>query len=61
MALVKIIRVGSEMKLDISNVSPEAKKEISVFVVEKAGRSVILKITADPSIPIRFFEQKTLP
>lgn len=56
MALIKVIGIGDELKFDIASVSEEARKEISIFLVEKAGRSAVLKITADRSIPIKHFK-----
>lgn len=58
--LLKILKIGDELKFDFSAVPQEARKEISVFLVEKAGRSAVLKITADKSIPIRHFKMQTV-
>lgn len=58
--LLKIMKIGDELKLDISAVTQDARKEISVFLVEKAGRSAVLKITADKSIPIKHFKMQTV-
>ena len=58
--LLKIIKIGDELKLDFSAVPQEARKEISIFLVEKAGRSAVLKITADKSIPIRHFKMQAV-
>lgn len=52
MALVKVIRVGDELIFDLREVADDAKPEISVNLVEKAGRMAVLKITAHRSIPI---------
>jgi hypothetical protein len=56
--LKKIIKVGDELNFDIGAVQPGARKEISIFLIEKSGRSAVLKIVADRSIPIRQFKQQ---
>jgi hypothetical protein len=58
--LIKIVKIGDELKFDLSAISQGARKEISVFLVEKAGRSAVLKITADKSIPIQHFKMQTV-
>lgn len=54
--LLKILKIGDELKFDLSAIPEGARKEISLYLVEKAGRSAVLKITADKSILIRHFK-----
>lgn len=60
MALVKVIRVGDELIFDLNEVSDDAKKEISVTLVEKAGKMAVLRISAHRSIPIKHSKQVQL-
>jgi len=58
MSLIKIIKVTDELVFDVP---PSAKPQtISVFLTEKAGRTAVLKITADRSIKIEHFRQQTV-
>lgn len=54
MALVKVIGIGDELTFDLSNVADAAKKQdgISIYLVERAGRQAVLRISADRSIDI---------
>jgi hypothetical protein len=56
MALIKVLKTGDELLFDLSN-KIETARIISVMVVEKAGRSTVLKITADRSIEIKHSKQ----
>jgi hypothetical protein len=60
MALIKMIKVGDELIFDLTDMA-EGVKEISVMMVERAGRNSVLKITADRSIPIKHFKMQTIP
>jgi hypothetical protein len=57
MALIKVIRVGDELSFNLEPISKEAKQQITITLVEKAGRMAVLKITADRSIPITHSKQ----
>ncbi|MDP2734768.1 MAG: hypothetical protein Q8P12_01020 [bacterium] len=59
MALIKIINVGDEIQFGLGDLSPQAK-EISIMLVEKAGRQAVLRISADRSIPIKHFRQERI-
>ena len=54
MALIKVIGVGDELLFDLSHLDEASLKTdgIRVMLVERAGRQVVLKITANRSIDI---------
>jgi hypothetical protein len=58
MSLMKVLKTTDELVFEVP-ASPKPQ-HISVFVTDKAGRSVVLKITADKSIPIKHYRQKNL-
>lgn len=60
MALLKVINQGDELVFDLSQ-KKELANRISIFLVERAGRAAVLKISADRSIPIKHFRQARLP
>lgn len=57
MALMKLMRVGEELEFDLSNIAPEADKNILMTLTEKAGKIAVLKITAHRSINIIHHKQ----
>lgn len=59
MALIKFIDAGDELLFVLRGKKAEAN-EISVMLVEHAGRKACLKITADRSIEIKHFKQTTV-
>jgi len=59
MSLMKVIRVGDELELDLENMAPDAKK-IKIYLCDKAGRTAVLRIDADRSIPIKHFRQQSV-
>ncbi len=60
MALIKVINVGDELVFDLRG-RKEGADKISIFLVERAGRAAVLKISADYSIPIKQFKQAHVP
>jgi len=61
MALIKIINVGDELQFGLKEMSDAAKgRGISITLTEKAGRSAVLRISADRTIPIQHFRQETM-
>lgn len=60
MALVKVIGTGDEIQFDLTQMAAGASKKISVSLVERTGRAVVLKISADRSIPIKHFKQQKI-
>ena len=51
MALIKIIDIGEELLFDLRQ-KGELARDISVILVERAGRRAVVKIRCDRSIPI---------
>jgi hypothetical protein len=60
MALIKILSIGDELVFDLREMSRDSRR-ISIFLVERAGRAAVLKISADRSIPIKQFKQAHVP
>jgi hypothetical protein len=55
-ALIKIIKVTDELVFEIP--ASDKPQTISTFLTEKAGRTAVLKITADRSILIKHYKQQ---
>jgi len=60
MSLIKLINVGDELIFDLSNVKP-GTKNIKVALIEKTGRTAVLKIDTDRSIDVKQIRQVRLP
>lgn len=60
MALLKVINQGDELIFDLKGKKDTADR-ISIFLVECAGRSAVMRISADRSIPIDHSKQANVP
>ncbi len=62
MALLKLLKIGEELKFDLKEIGPDAaRKGVSITLVEKSGRVAVLKISSDRSIPIAHVKLQRLP